>query len=419
MNQLPNTDPSFLSPYRVLDLTDEQGYVCAKILGGLGAEVIKIEPPGGDKGRRLGPFIQDQPDPNRSLFWMALNVNKKSITLDLKTDEGQKIFRRLVESADFVIESFQPGNLDKLGLGYADLGSINPAIVMTSITPYGQTGPYKDFHASDIVCWAGSGYMWLCGIMGRAPLRISIPQAYLHGGAEAALGSMVAFWHRQKTGEGQHVDVSIAESAMWSCLTAHAAWDMNREILQRQGVFRAYGAYKIRFMYPCKDGYVIFLLLGGHIGARGQKALAQWMDREGLSNEFLRNFEWDSFDASTYNDEMARKLEPFFERFFMTKTKDELFKAALKMQFLLAPVNTIQDLCEDAHLAARDFWVNIDHPEINARLTYPGAPFKSNRVFWSLDRRAPLVGEHNQMIYGSELGFSDSEIRALLRKRVI
>jgi len=410
-----DTDESFLSPYRVLDLTDEKGYLCGKILGGLGAEVIKIEPPGGDKGRTIGPFIDDKPGPNRSLFWTAFNVGKKSVTLNLMTEEGKKIFRKLVVSADFVVESFNPGFLNERGLGYEDLSKINPGVVMTSITPYGQTGPYRDFHAADIVCWASSGYMWLCGITGRAPLRISIPQAYLHGGAEAAMGSMVAFWYRQKRGEGQHVDVSIAESAMWECLGAYASWDMNQEIFQRLGSFRAYGAYKIRFMYPCKDGYVIFLLLGGHIGARGQKALAEWMDKEGMSNEFLRNFDWETFDAATYNDEMARKLEPFFERFFMTKTKDELFQGALKMQYLLAPVNTIQDLLKNPHLAARDFWVNIDHPELNVHLTYPGAPFKSNRVSWRMNRRAPRVGEHNEEIYGKDLGFSDREIEALGR----
>jgi crotonobetainyl-CoA:carnitine CoA-transferase CaiB-like acyl-CoA transferase len=161
------------------------------------------------------------------------------------------------------------------------------------------------------------------------------------------------------------------------------------------------------------------MLLGGHIGARGQKALAQWMDQEGMSDEFLRNFDWDRFDASTYNDELARKLEPFFERFFMTKTKDELFQAALKMQYLLAPVNTIKDLTLNPQLASRDFWVDLDHPELNVRLTYPGAPFKSNRVSWRIDRRAPLVGEHNSEIYGQELGFTDREILALAQKGVI
>jgi crotonobetainyl-CoA:carnitine CoA-transferase CaiB-like acyl-CoA transferase len=410
---------SFLSPYRVLDLTDEKGYMCGKILGGLGAEVIKIEPPNGDRGRDIGPFLNDKPGPNRSLSWIAFNVNKKSITLNLEKEEGKKIFGKLVKSADFVIESFKPGYLNELGLGYEDLNKINPGLVMTSITPYGQTGPYVDYHAPDIVCWAGSGYMWLCGSMGKAPLRISVPQAYLHGGAEGAMGSMVAFWHRQKAGEGQHVDVSITESIMWQCIGAHATWDMTGKILERQGSFRYYGTYKIRFVYPCKDGYVIFMLLGGHIGARGQRALVEWMDREGMSNEFLRSFDWDTFDASTYNDEMARKLEPFFESFFMTKTKAELFKEAQRMQFLLGPVNTVPDLMGDPHLVARDFWINVDYPELNTRLTYPGAPFKSGRVSWKMDHRAPLVGEHNGEIYGKDLGLSDGEILALGRAGAI
>jgi crotonobetainyl-CoA:carnitine CoA-transferase CaiB-like acyl-CoA transferase len=161
------------------------------------------------------------------------------------------------------------------------------------------------------------------------------------------------------------------------------------------------------------------MLLGGHIGARGQKALAEWMDQEGMSDEFLRNFEWDTFDVSTYTDEMARKLEPFFERFFLTKTKAELFEGALKMQYLLTPVNTVQDLIESLHFAARDFWVDIDYPELHVCFRYPGAPFKSNEVFWRMDRRAPLIGEHNGEIYSKGLGFSDREIGALERAGVI
>jgi crotonobetainyl-CoA:carnitine CoA-transferase CaiB-like acyl-CoA transferase len=137
-----NTNKSFLSPYRVLDLTDEKGYMCGKILGGLGAEVIKTEPPGGDPGRKTGPLIGDTPAPNGSLPWIAFNVNKKSITLDLKTREGRQTFMRLVETADFLVESFQPGYLDRLSLGYDKLREKNPSIVLTCITPYGQTGPY-------------------------------------------------------------------------------------------------------------------------------------------------------------------------------------------------------------------------------------------------------------------------------------
>lgn len=412
-------DRFFLEPYRVLDLTDEKGYMCGKILRGLGAEVIKVEPPGGDGGRNIGPFFHDEPGPERSLYWLAFNLDKKGVTLNLEKPQGREIFRRLVKNTDFIIESFRPGYMESIGLGYEALARINPGLIMTSITPYGQSGPYRDYKVSDLICWAGTGYMWLCGSLGKAPLRISIPQAYIHGGAEAAMGSMVAFWHRQMSGEGQQVDVSIRESVMWESLSAFASWDMNQMILQREGAFRVFGPYRIRYLYPCKDGFVIFMLLGGHVGARGQRALAQWMDREGMSSEFLRCFDWDTFDASTYNDEIARKLEPLFEAFLMTKSKEELFAGALEMQYLLAPINTVEDLLKNAHLALRDFWVEVDYPELGTRLAHPGAPFKCSKVSWRMERRAPHVGEHNREVYGGDLGLSEREITALRGEGVI
>ena len=404
---------SFLYPYRVLDLSDEKGYMCGKILGGLGADVIKIEPPGGDRARNIGPFYQDIPDRERSLFWYAFNVNKRGITLNLEMPRGREILKRLASTADFIIESFPPGYLDDLGLGYATLRHINPKIIFTSISPFGQSGPRRDFKGSDLICWASSGYMGLCGETIRSPLQISLPQAYLHGGAEAALGAMVAFWARQITGKGQHVDVSIQESIAWECLNAFANWDLNSLILKREGAYRVFGPYRIRYVYPCKDGHVIFLLLGGHIGARGQRALCAWMNREGMADDFLNHFTWDTFDASSYDDVLARQLEPRFESFFLTKTKEELYAGARQMQYLLAPINTVRDILEDPQMKARDFWVKIDHPEWGTVLTYPGPPFKSSASSWKQYRRAPFVGEHNEEIYSEALKFSQDEIRSL------
>jgi crotonobetainyl-CoA:carnitine CoA-transferase CaiB-like acyl-CoA transferase len=415
----PKPSEFFLSPYRVLDLTDPKGYMCGKILGGLGADVIKIEPPGGDQGRNIGPFYQDIPHPERSFFWYAFNVNKRGITLNLETEDGRDIFRRLVNTADFVIESFPPGYLEELGLGYSHLSRNNPRLIFTSITPFGQEGPRRDFVGSDLICFAGSGYMCLCGESGLPPLQITLPQAYLHGGAEAAMGTMVALRARQITGEGQQVDVSIQESITWECLNAFANWDMNRVVLKREGGYRVFGPYRIRYVYPCKDGHVIFLLLGGHIGSRGQRALAEWMDREAMGSEFLRNFDWESFDASSYSDRMARQLEPLFEKFFLTKTKEELFAGARTMQYLLAPMNTIKDLMNDPQLQSREFWVRIEHPEWGTVLTYPGAPFKSSSASWRMTRRAPLIGEHNLELYEGDLGITREQILVLKGSGVI
>ncbi len=201
-----------LEPYRVLDLTGERGYLCGKLLGDLGADVIKIEKPGGDPGRNLGPFYKDIPDPEKSLYWFAFNANKRGITLNIETAQGQEIFKRLVGTADFVVESFAPGYMDSLGLGYSELSRINPRIIMTSITPFGQSGPYKDYKSSDIVDAAMGGILYPCGDPDRPPVQFAPPQSYYNAGVEAAIGTLMAHTYRQTSGQGQHVDVSIQAS---------------------------------------------------------------------------------------------------------------------------------------------------------------------------------------------------------------
>jgi len=242
-----------LHPYRVLDLTDEKGLFCGKLFGDLGADVIKIERPGGDPGRNIGPFYHDEVDPEKSLFWWAFNNNKRGICLDIETADGQDAFKRLAQGADFLIESFAPGYLDKLGLGYPALERINPGLIMVSITPFGQTGPYKDYKATDIVAWAMGGQMYPWGDTDRPPIRISHhSQAYLHAASEAAVGALLALWHRQSTGKGQHVDVSIQESVVRVTYAATASWDMLRVNQQRGSQSR--GNAQVTRMWPCKDG---------------------------------------------------------------------------------------------------------------------------------------------------------------------
>jgi crotonobetainyl-CoA:carnitine CoA-transferase CaiB-like acyl-CoA transferase len=170
---------SLLGHYRVLDLADVKGMLCGKILADLGADVIRVEPPGGDPGRNIPPFYNDIPDPEKNLYWFGFNTNKRGITLDLETDDGRDRLKRLTESSDFVIESFPPGYMDSLGLGYSALSQSNPQIIVTSITPFGQTGPYKDYKASDIEIMAMSGLMYLCGDPDRPPVRCSFPLSYI------------------------------------------------------------------------------------------------------------------------------------------------------------------------------------------------------------------------------------------------
>ncbi|MCH8195608.1 MAG: CoA transferase [Chloroflexi bacterium] len=210
---MPSDDaPTLLPPHRVLDLTTVVGHLCCKILAEMGADVIKIEPTGGDTARDIGPFIDDIPSRNRSLQWFAFNASKRGVTLNLETADGRDIFRRLVEGADFVVESFKPGYLDSLGLGFDALRAIKPDLILTSITPFGQTGPYRGYAATDLVLMAMGGFMAENGYPDSPPIRMSVDQAYHHGGFYGAAASLTAHLDRARTGQGQHVDISIQEA---------------------------------------------------------------------------------------------------------------------------------------------------------------------------------------------------------------
>ena len=209
-----------------MDLADEKGLLCGKVLGDMGADVIRIEPPGGDPARNIGPFYKDIPHPEKSLFWFFTNLNKRGITLDIGTADGKEIFRRLVKTADFVVESFKPGYMESLGLGYSELEKLNPRIIMTSITPFGQTGPYAYYKATDLVGVSMGGMVRLYGESDRPPNRISAPQFYFLGGLHGAQGSLVAHYHRELTGEGQHVDVSCQQAVVLALMNAAEIWDI-------------------------------------------------------------------------------------------------------------------------------------------------------------------------------------------------
>ena len=407
----PLKSDSLLGQFCALDLTDWKGFLCGRILGDFGADVIKIEKPGGDPGRNIGPFFHDIPDPQKSLYWFAFNANKKGITLNIETSDGQEIFKTLVKTTDFVIESFPPGYLDNIGLGYSVLSEINPLLVMTSISPFGQSGPYRDYKASDLVAMAMSGLMYLTGDLDRPPVRISFPQAYLAAGSQAALGTMVAHYHRNVTGEGQWVDVSLQASLLPFLQNAPLSWDIDRINLKRMGPFRVLSGMSAhqRLIWPCQDGYVAFGIYGGKLGAPTNRGLAKWMDSEGLAPDFLRGIDWDNFDVTQVSQEEFNQFEEVIGIFFSRHTRAELYEGALKRDMMLYPVATSKDICEDPQLQARDFWTTVNHEELGT-ITYPGALVRLSQTPCTIWRRAPLIGEHNEEIYEQELGFSKERL---------
>lgn len=409
-----------LAPYRTLDLTDEKGMLCGKILADLGADVIKIEKPGGDPARNIGPFYHDIPDPERSLFWFAYNTNKRGITLNIETVDGQEIFKRLVKTADIVIESFEPGHMDGLGLPYSKLNKINPELIMTSITAFGQTGPYSGFKYSDIIAWAMGSIMSQCGDPDRPPVQCSFPQAFMNAACDGAEGTMVALYHRELTGEGQHVDVSAQEACIWSTAENVLEWDGAKLSAKRPGhlLLRPSGIHS-PVLWKCKDGYVAMFLIGMLPGARTNRRLTEWMDSKGMAPEYIKNKDWENWDFDSLTQEELDSVVNPIAKFFKTMTKYEIQQGAIERAIQVQAVYSSKEAMLNPQLIARDFWVNIEHDELNDTITYPGAPFKFTETPMTTWRRAPLIGEHNDEIYINELGFSKEELVTLKQGGII
>jgi benzylsuccinate CoA-transferase BbsE subunit len=412
---------TLLDALRVLDVTDHKGFFCGKILADLGADVIKIEKPGGDPARHLGPFYGNAPDPEKNLHWFAYNLNKRSITLDIETAGGKTLFKRLVQRSHFVIESYPAGYLDDIGLGYTALSAINPRIVVTSITPFGHTGSYKDYKGSDIVCMAMGGLAYITGNAEDSPLRVSFPQSYLLASAEAAAATMIAHYYRETTGQGQHVDVSIQASVAGKLANAIPTWELSHSVLKREGsyMFGRGAKLRIRLLWPCKDGYVTFVLLGGKLGAKSNEVVARWIIEEGMAPDFFKKIDWPSLDMAKQTQEDQERLEGVVARFFAKYTKEEIYRRANREGVLLCPQSSCKDILENTQLRSRDFWVNVEHPELGASINYPGPFLKASRTPPVIRRRAPLIGEHNDEVYKGELGLSEQELGTMRQDGVI
>ena len=413
----------FLESYQVLDLTDQKGHLCGRILGDMGADVIKIEPTGGDLSRHTGPFINNEPDPEQNLNWFYTNANKRGVTLNLEKIEGKEIFMQLVGQADLIIESFKPGYLEALGLGFDKLCEIKSDIILTSISPFGQSGPYADYKVTDIVAAAMGGMAGVFGDADRPPVRISAPQSFFLGSQHGAVGSLTALYHREMTGEGQWVDVSIQETICGTLTYFLMGWEqvgMTRirsgpdSLKQRPGI----GDLKSRWMYPCLDGYVCLAFQGaGGAPIKSSRNLVAWANDEGYAFE-IKDYQWETWDSASVEQSMQETLQDAIAPFLATKTKIELLEGAVERRILLAPVYTVADLPENPQFQFRDYWQKVAHPELGTTLTYPGPAVRVEQCLQQIHQRAPLVGEHNKEIFQA-LGYSSEKILELSTQGVI
>ncbi|GBD11172.1 Succinyl-CoA:(R)-benzylsuccinate CoA-transferase subunit BbsE [bacterium HR23] len=404
-----------LAPYRVIDLTQEHASLCGRLLGDMGADVLKVEPPQGDPARRRPPFYGQEPHPDRSLTFWFYNLNKRGLTLDISTADGQALLKRLVAKADILLESYPPGTMERWGLGYTNLSAINPRLIYTRITGFGQDGPYARYQAPDIVLQAMGGLMFITGDPDRPPLRIGFPQAYLHAAGEAVVGTLIALWERHRSGQGQQVDVSAQQAVVWSLMNATVTWDLNRVNITRQGAERAGGASgtRLRLNWECKDGYVCFAIGGGRVGGESTRNLVRWMEEEGASPDYLSLFDFETQDMRLVPQEEIDLLQAPIAEFFRGKTKEELWEGALKRRIILYPISNMQDLVHNRHLTERNFFIPVFHPELGREVLYPGLVPRMSATPPTVRLRPPLLGEHNQEVYCQELGLTPQELAYL------
>lgn len=411
-----------LSPYRALDLTDEKGLLCGKILADLGADVIQVEKPVGNPARRIPPFFEDIADPERSLFWFAFSAGKRSITLNWEGEAGRELFKRLAKTADFIIESFPPGYLERTGLSYEVLSRTNPGLVMASITPFGQTGPFKDFKAGDLIASAMGGMVGCTGEPDRAPVRISADLTYCQAGIHAAIGLLIALSHRAATGRGQHVDVSMQASAVRTLHTQLPYWEYSNHIVQRSGIRRFRGGVSTQEIWPCKDGFVSWMFFGGAVGTQQMRLMVEWMETKGMAGSLTGEVkDWAGLDLTKVSSEKIKSWERVIGDFFLAHTQKELYQGALEKRIPLTPLNDVSGVVEDGQLAARNFWVGVDHAELKTRIRYPGFLFLTSeeKCMPRVKGRAPFIGEHNTEIYIADLGLREDELKALQQEGVV
>lgn len=396
-----------LSGIKVIDLSwNIAGPYCTKLLADYGAETVKIEQPEvGDPSRLEGPFRNDEVNINASGLFSYLNNNKLGITLNLKTEHGARLLKELVKDADILVENFSPDFLSDLGLGYEDLKQINPKLVMTSITNFGQKGNYKDYKATELITQAMSGFVSQIGDISREPLRAGGALRLMEyaAGTMAAASTLAAVLGRQKTNEGTHVDVSIAE-----CGVIHMPY---RSV---QHSYTTCASFENRYIAmpsieKCKDGYIGINLLSGQHWQDFcfMTEMYDWVEDPRFMEQFRR--------SEPGNKELFRDR---INEWLMRHTKEEIIQLGIEWRIPVTPIITFEEMLDFPQYKAREFFVKVNHP-IMGEVEQPGAPFRLSQSTWNIEKTAPLLGEDNKRVFGDILGYSDEEILEMSAKGII
>jgi crotonobetainyl-CoA:carnitine CoA-transferase CaiB-like acyl-CoA transferase len=394
-----------LSGYRVLDLSGPLGLHCTKLLADMGADVIKVEPPCGDDARRRPPFADDSPHPEKSLYFLHFNTNKRGITLDVTKPDGRDIFLELARKADVIVESYRPAYRDELRLGYPDLSAVNPRVIAASITPFGESGPWRDYKADDIAGLALGNLLFLAGEPGEPPLQPPGEIAYGMASTYAAFGIAVALYHRLESDRGQNIVVSMHECA------AHIAGYFIPNY-GYTGVKPARASRKgeetdLYDPYPTQNGYARIFI----IPVEQWRRLVDWMGRP-------PSISGPEFEKMAFRRKNPEPVHKAVSEFCLRHTKEELYEEGQKRRIAVTPINTVGEFMNSAQVKARETFVEMDHPVIGKYAHFGPVPRLSESP-GRATRTAPLIGEHNREIYCGELGMTDEDLVALRASGVI
>ena len=412
----PGEKPSALSGISVLDMSGLAGQYCGKQFADLGADVILVEPVTGSPVRREGPFLDDRPHIEYSLQFAYFNAGKRSIAIDLDRESGRRILRELAKDADLVIESERPGTLDARGLDYRSLSALNPGLVMTSVTPFGQTGPYAFYEAEDIVALALGGLLYLGGYPETSPIAAHGNQAYLAAAQFASVASMMALLSADDGGKraGRHVDVSIQECVTMGLETAIQYYDLEKTVRKRasgQQVMAGVG------VFDCLDGQ-IYLMAGGIASTRFWENMVNWLVDEGVDEaRQLLEPAWQNHDYLA-TAKAKSIFEGLFAPFARRHAKTYLYQSGQARRIPICPINTPRDILASRQLDYRGFFVSQEHTVSGRRLVVPGAPYRLEATPWRQARPAPCLGEHTSEILAG-LGYEATARAALLKSGVI
>jgi len=410
----PSFPPGALDGLRVIELASPLTQYCGKLFAELGADVILVEPPQGCVLRDAPPFIDDQRGPERGLPWNYFNTSKRGVTLDLARPGGQKLLRELAKTADLVLEGEKPGVLAARGCGYADLSALNPALVMTSITGFGQTGPYAHYETEDLVALATGGFLYLGGYPDAPPVGAYGNQAYLGAAMYGAVASMLALTTTEATGVGEHVDVSMQESMVMAMETAVQFYDLEGKVRKRHAGEQRFAGTAV---FECRDGYVYMMASG--IGANKFWPITlQWMiDDKVPGVERLMGEEWHRVEY-VVTDEAKRIFAEVFGPWAKTQSKNYIYEEGQRRHIPLAAINTVADLLTSEQLAHRQFFVDVPHAGSGRTLRMPGAPYQLTGTPWRLTGGAPAPGQDNAAVYGA-LGVTAGDLAALQKEGIV